>query len=357
LSSPLGRRLIPIIVVLGVLATSLYNTFVDNYLDSDPATNSGQASDEVIVPVPGPNFLTEPVIDPGGRTVASLAGDGTVSFWSVFSGELEREVEIPDLIPYEAGLPTLSSDGRFLAMIDDPNRSSDLVVHDLTGNGADLVLDRPGPLRELAFTPTGRFLVAITSDHRIQVWDLSTGEPLGAAVQAAPGPWALSDDGSRLVYLDDAGQVRSQDPNDPRTDGGLHVPFPVGPRTLAIDEGGSSLVGTVPDPQMQTWADLYSLDLRDSSASAERVHFLNEVENVIALAPTGRLAACPASEGRVVIVSAKDPDASSLWYAAPWEFQDQPATSLRFTPDGRALAVLFSDGRVVLWHNLSLSTD
>jgi WD40 repeat protein len=304
---------------------------------------------EMVLGTEGKNYLRVPVIDPEEQTVATLSQNGTVTFWSVVSGDVEQVREVPGLRLESTDLAALSSDGHFLAVTNDTDRTSAVTVHDLTGAEEDLSLDQPGPLRDLAFTPYGGFLVAVTLDHRIQVWDPTTGDPLGPVVQAAEGPWAISDDATNLVYLDAEGQVHSCDPADPRSSDRSDIDFPDRPLTLTLNGDGTILVGMVQEEHgvgsTESSVIYRSLD-RETDPPAEAHSMLGYPTSVI-IDPEGELIASAEADGTIKVTRLSGPDAEPFYLWMP-EYE-VTLTSLRFAQDSSYLVGQLSDGRIALW--------
>lgn len=307
---------------------------------------------QFLVGVEGENYLRAPAIDPEERTVAAVSQDGIVTFWSVDFGDVEQVREVPDLRLRPTDLAALSSDGHFLAVASGTGRASGLTVYDLTGEEDYLLLDQQGPLRDLAFAPYGEFLVTVTTDHRIRVWDPTTGDPLGPEVQAAEGPWAISDDATRLVYLDAEGRLHSCDPADPRSSDQSDIDFPNHPLTLALTADGAALVGLVREEYDDGWVNfpiLYRNLNRETDPPTE-VNFLSEDPAAMIIDPDGELVAGADIDGPVNMDQLSYPDADTVFLFLPWEVDDEVTlTSLRFAPDSSYLVGQLSDGRFALW--------
>jgi WD40 repeat protein len=320
--------------------------------DPDIAYDVPDNRPETVVGAEEKNYLRIPVIDPEELTVATLAQNGTVTFWSVISGDVEQVRGVPGLRLESTDLAALSSDGHFLAVTSDTDRRSAVTVHDLTGDQEDLPLDQPGPLRDLAFTPYGGFLVAVTLDHRIQVWDPTTGDPLGPVVQAAEGPWAISDDATSLVYLDAEGRLHRCDPADPRGSDRSGIDFPDHPLTLALNADGTILAGMVQqehsDGSIMSSVMYRNLD-RETDPPAQAYYTFGDLTSVI-VDPDGELIASALDNGALGVTQLSAPDAGTIYLRMPEDVGDEVTlTSLRFAQDSSYLAGQMSDGRIALW--------
>ncbi|KAH7925654.1 hypothetical protein BV22DRAFT_991133, partial [Leucogyrophana mollusca] len=58
------------------------------------------------------------------------------------------------------------------------------------------------PVQSVAYTPDGRFIVSGSEDKDIRIWDVGTGETVGAPLAPSDqGVWelAISPDGKKIV--------------------------------------------------------------------------------------------------------------------------------------------------------------
>jgi WD40 repeat protein/DNA-binding SARP family transcriptional activator len=137
---------------------------------------------------------------PDGRTIASVAEDGTIRFWDV---RTHRQIGAPmrGSFGHRTRL-TFSPDGRVLASAGDDAviRLWDVRMHRLAGSPLTGHTER---VTSLAFTPDGRTLASVAGgDDAIRLWDVGTHAQLGTPISADVGyiyALAFSPDGRSLV--------------------------------------------------------------------------------------------------------------------------------------------------------------
>jgi WD40 repeat protein len=119
---------------------------------------------------------------PDGHTLATGV-NGTVALWDVSSGR--SVTSLPNLGRWTFGL-TFDPSGRFLVI----GALGDVFLWDTaTGTMSTLVLDRRVGVLQVAVSPDGRTLAALTSDHRVELWHLPTGREMFTLLHA-PCPLA-----------------------------------------------------------------------------------------------------------------------------------------------------------------------
>src|SRR5262249_17283761 len=141
--------------------------------------------------------VTSVAFSPDGRRLVSGGGlgDGSVRVWDVTTGQ-----EVPRISPLEGRVPLINSvafrpDGIWAPSASGFDNAAVRVWNATTGERLHLRLTsihalaagispdgRTSPRHALsvAFSPDGRRIASGTSEGRVQVWDVKTGEPLGS---------------------------------------------------------------------------------------------------------------------------------------------------------------------------------
>ncbi|GAB1641348.1 WD40 repeat domain-containing protein [Krasilnikovia sp. MM14-A1259] len=138
----------------------------------DPSTGAGQPL------VTRPEENADAAFTPGGRLVAVYGRAGGVRVWHSATGEPAG----PPITPgEECERAILSGDGRLLAAV--RNREDVQIYHVATGEAVTAhLLFGGGAARDavddLAFSPDGRLLAAVSPDCAGRVWEAATGRPI-----------------------------------------------------------------------------------------------------------------------------------------------------------------------------------
>jgi WD40 repeat protein len=121
---------------------------------------------------------TRALISPNGLRIISTSGDGAVRFWDM-TGNLIAQRNA-DTIPPPPGrvLPmAFSSEGsRVVVGLDRELQVLDTMVGALIGNP---IKGHTAPVKILAFSRDGRYIVSSTGSSTIRVWESTTGAPVG----------------------------------------------------------------------------------------------------------------------------------------------------------------------------------
>jgi WD40 repeat protein len=163
-----------------------------------------------------PHGVRAAVFHPNGlRLITAGETDGTVRFWDVATGRLERE----DQEPHPIYSLAFSSDGRNLAL---GGKDGRVQLWDLiTGQKRILLADNPAEVRAVAFTPNGCTLASAGMDAVVRLWDPSTGYQLLtlSGPKAPINALAFSPDGRTLAAAFHNGQIelwRGAKPDEPQ---------------------------------------------------------------------------------------------------------------------------------------------
>jgi WD40 repeat protein len=174
----------------------------------DPATGKLRAS------VNQREGLVTLAISPDGKLLATGSASGAVRLWNTVT----LRPAVTTLQAQVTGVRTLSfsPDGTVLVTVstDDKRKGETAVRLWNTASGAHIAdLKHHYRVRAVAFSPDGRRLATGGLDHLVQVWDSSTGDPVGAPLphQDGVGALAFSRDGSTLLTGSDDRTARLWD--------------------------------------------------------------------------------------------------------------------------------------------------
>jgi WD40 repeat protein len=291
---------------------------------------------------------------PGGKTLVTVTGNGVMQVWDVATG---RQIDKTPLfwtrkygfVILSPGVIALSPNGAALATggvarVSKAPHSPQIGVgelwHVVTGQVGGAA-HPPGvaQLRQLAFTPNGRTLIAVTGPSEAHVWDLATnarGRPLHVA-----GAYALrlTQDGVMLAVSSVFGPVRLlADATGKQVGRPLAAHF--GPISwLALSPHGETLAVGVGNGAAQL------LNVA-TGRLISRMSGANGVTSAV-FSPDGAVLATFAAGSR-----GNGP--VRLWDVASGQPIGGPvggngSAALAFSPDGRMLAIVSDDGAVQLW--------
>ena len=267
---------------------------------------------------------------PDGHTLGALVADGTIWRWDVASDET-------------IGTPIRSPHGRFWDMAFSPDGRSiassgtDGAVRlwDVTTGAqiGDPLLTHGGLVAAVGFSPDGGTLASTDGGGRVALWDPATGH-LRATFRVSTDPLndlAFSPDGSVLATGSDDGHVRLWDPRTRSEVGGTLAGQEGGTESLAFSPDGSLLASGSKSGNVVLWgpigvhrstrADVFAVDVSSAGIMATGDGF-----GVVSLwSPSGE----PVGQ--------------------PLKYRGTYVNTLGFSPNGRELAVGYSDGSVILW--------
>ncbi len=264
-----------------------------------------------------------------------------------------------------------SSDGKYIAASSTQSRK--IHIWDLAGRRRIREFEHPavGAFRDLAWSPTGRYLAVCGGHHgRFSLYDSKTWEevPLSLPERDPTGvACAFSSDGQQLAVLGGSLSIfaapdwRSIKFADLRNSLVQGVPFmfsAVGylPGTHILLIGGNDIAGT--DKQRGVWGDVWVLSPAETIPNREFQAYRNDRDGTpgqltsLAISPDGRAVATGTTTGgsgvgvtsgtvtaSVHIVSVRD----ATLLGAPLDGQPfGPPEGIAYTPDGRYLIVAHS---------------
>jgi WD40 repeat protein/tetratricopeptide (TPR) repeat protein len=247
--------------------------------------------------------VTHAVLSPDGKRALTADADNKLHLWDVDAGK--ELIEASQLMGPLAGL-AFSPDGkRFLLVTDKAPPGTmgptevELHVHDAASGAALREQPLGSDLRPLpaAFSPDGQWVLTICRDRCARVWDIATGNQIGASLQhAAPLVYAsFSLEGERVLTASSDGTARVW-----RTRTGEPV-------TPPLKHGSSSLAGA-------------------------------------GFSPSGRHVLTFGVDRAVRVWDASNGEAAGLSLRHPETVSDAV-----FSPDGRYVLTICDDGAARLW--------
>ena len=294
------------------------------------------------------------------------------------AGERLVEFQVP---AGEAEALSFSPDGRFIAagaVVTDPREAAPTVsVWDIEKKGEpEVQVEMASSVWELAFSPTGKELLALSQDGSVESWRTSDWESEGFAEHAADSSGMAYTAGGQLVAVGSDDVVQVYRPT-------LEQFVTVRPRlgtieSLAFDhEGTLAVVGEA--KRIQLWT------LQPAQRSSYELLGFDSALGAMAFCPNEPYLAALTEDGAILIWdmynAPEEPtpldldDAYDAFAFAPrgdvlaaacgstvrlydWRRTEQldcsieasgQVLSLKFSPDGRSLAVGCDDGRVQIW--------
>jgi Tol biopolymer transport system component len=263
---------------------------------------------------------------PDGRTLATASRDGHARLWDVVTGQ-QRTVFRHRTV-YVRGA-VLSPDGRILATKSDeygspPSRSLYLVRLWDAATGAEFaVLEHPGFVNSIAFSPDGRTLATGSADGAARLWDSGTGRGRFVLRHSdAVTNVAFSPDGRSVASASRDGSARIWDTATGEERALLRHSLPVNSVTFSPD--GRTLATGSDDGTARLW---------DSVMGREQALLGHQ-------GPVHTVVFSP--EGYSIATASKDGTARA-WDVATGELrtvlrQPLPVHTVAFSPDGRILA-------------------
>jgi WD40 repeat protein len=287
----------------------------------DLATSQPVGKSLPAVPGGGDVNMFDVAFSPGGKLLASVNSDGTLQLWDAATGQHVGE-------PISAG----------------------------TGHN--------GGVARVAFSPDGKLLASADADGTVRLWDPATGQPVGKSLPAGTGRYegvaevAFSPGGKLLASADSDGMVRVGNPvtgqpvrTIPADSTGTGVPV----TGVAFSPRGSLLASAVAGSGVRLWDPVTGRLVRGIPA---HITDSDPPVNIVAFSPSGKLLASADIGGGMVrlwdpatgrSLHAMQADNGPLFHGGQTYTGPVGVEGMAFSPGGKLLASVGSDGMVRLW--------
>jgi WD40 repeat protein len=190
-----------------------------------------------------------------GSMLAAGNQEGRVSIWNLSDGKIINPAS------HRGGVLAMAF-GRGNNLITSGNDKKVSLVNLFTGKQLLSILTQ-SPVRDLAFSPDGKWFVTAADDHRIRVWDAEDGsERLSMSQDGAVSKVVVSPDGQWIATTGDDRTTRVWD----AVTGAqvYQIPLTAGGAELAFSNDGSYLVSTDQQGKVNIW-NLSTLGARKDS--------------------------------------------------------------------------------------------
>jgi WD40 repeat protein len=282
---------------------------------------------------------------PDGKHIVTASADGTARVWDVSTGK-----KVFDDFVHDGGImlsADFSPDGNLIVVtgaVKQPNGHGALSLWDATIGELIVALPYTKWVRNAAFTPDGRQLVAVNADGTVRVWNVNDGAEIEEidsweAHDHELSSIAFSRDGHLAVTAGSRGEIYIRDALSGRA---LH-------KITGHDGDADSVIaaGFSPDGALLVTAgDDHTLRLWDAETGDE-LHVIGRHTGDIraaAFSPDGKLIATGSGDTSIILWDAE----SALAVQTLREHTDT-VRSLAFSPDGKLLATAGEDATVRLW--------
>ncbi|HEY7428376.1 MAG TPA: sigma-70 family RNA polymerase sigma factor, partial [Gemmataceae bacterium] len=272
--------------------------------------------------------LPDPCIWTWNERIVAMGSEGQLVLWDASTGKERRRIETAKT---NGRAIALSPSGDTLAAAMQADKAETIPLWDTASGKVRLRLDHSAMVTELAFSPDGKLLGAVSSDLNLHIWEAGTGKRV-RTIQNAGRPFAFSPDGTKVAAADrdDVVKIWSM-----------------------ADEREAAVLPKV-ERRMAFFSMLFSPDSKVLATAGMRDIVLFDVANqkLLRRIPTcGWTAFAP--DGKTL---ASGINAIRLWDTAtgqeisPRPGHDGPVDFLAVTPDGRrAVSLSPFDGFIHLW--------
>jgi len=313
-----------------------------------------------------------------GHQLAAACDDGTIKLWDIAGGRGSRK-----LSGHSAGVlgVAFSPDDRSLASC---GQDRTVRLWDTADGTALRTLAGHSQLvSSVVFSPDGRTLATASADRTIKLWDPATGRE--RATLTGHTRWAtrvaFSPDGRRLVSVSDDMTVRIWDVTTAREVGILRGQTGGYIRSLALSPDGRWIASAAVDGPVKVWeatsgpqeyrlllpahrdrilAVAFAADGRLASGGKDRtVRLWNATTGRLTQALTGHdqeVCAVALSSDKALLASGATDGTVKLWRLSTGDLihtltghAQQRAYDVSFNQDGRRLAAVAQDGRIIVW--------
>ena len=293
--------------------------------------------------------VSDVVLSPDRRLVATASADGTASLWNAATGHAgplmahHKDCSVPD----ECGVNDLafSPDAKRLATAsaDGTARLWDTATGD--PRSPPLVHHKDDAVNDVVFSWNGNLVATASDDGTARLWDTATGDPRSpplvhnndCAEECAVNHVVFSPDGKRFATASDDGTARLWNAAT-----GVAGPLLVhnretALRSVAFSPDGTRLATGSYDGTVRLWNTAtgdFDLQIRDNKESVRDVHF--------------------SSSGRQVLTAGED-GTSHIWNAATGEVvsvlsgHEALVASAAFSPDGALVVTASEDKTARVW--------
>ena len=312
---------------------------------------------------------------PKGRRIAAGV-DRTTVVWDARTGYVTRRFpEGSNVGPFFS-----PDDGKLLIKSYDSDTSRATLWDVVTGRKLHTFRNNDEPVRELAYSPCGRYVAVAYEDHHVLIFDAESGKPRHtlSGHQDRVRCLAFWPDGSKLLSGGEDGLVRQWDVATGKQvklfSLGVYVESvavdPKGERIAAGSTGGYSPSGKVILFSAATGKPLHTLQVHAKqvwfAAAGGKVAARDQSDVFVWDAVTGKKLPQLARPGNGIHVAyapdgqqlriAGDGDGATIWSLdgeTPWptfRAQTDGSHAWDFSPDGKLLLCGAGDGVAVLWN-------